>query len=206
MRFFKELWHWLKRTPRSELLLPQLPALTQPPVKVEFVEMTQEHLQTIISQLSGMEMTPIFEETPPPTLSLTSVEAIAPPADPFNGRPQTTMQVMGAAAPIDQPQTDSLTREESIALNKISKELYKQLLEVQNEFLSHYKSLKYTEKNYVVLDAAAALAAAWSCSDESAKNSTLNVPSMMMSTVELFQHNFMEKQKELHQRFGRLVH
>jgi hypothetical protein len=98
-----------------------------------------------------------------------------------------------------------MTPENLKIINGLSRKLQKNLLATRDEFLKEHAKLDYETRTYVALDACAAIMAEWSCSTEAAHNSTMDIPSSIGASVELLQYNFMQKQKELYDHFGRYV-
>jgi hypothetical protein len=128
------------------------------------------------------------------------------PANPFKGRGEESIQIIGIATPSEIPVPEGMTPQQMVALDKLSKQLFVGLQSYRDAFLKSYPKLNFVEKTYVVVDSSSALIADWSCSQEAANSSPFDIPTSVASSVEILYHNYMQKQKELHDRFGRFVH
>lgn len=145
-------------------------------------------------------------DPPQPMMTAAATALPAEECDPYGVRASEVPMQLGMVQPIDIPSPNGLTKQQAIKLTALSRELFLKFMEVQNEYLKTKEDLKYNERTFIVLDAVAAIAAEWACNTESAHNSAMNIPSHLMSTVELFQHNFMQRQNLLYERFGKYVH
>lgn len=127
-------------------------------------------------------------------------------SNPFMGRSGDTSQVLGMVTPIECPIPQSMTPQQMAALDKLSKKMFACLQDARDAFLEANPKLNFVERTYVVVDSASALIADWHCSQQAAEESPFDIPTAIMTSVEILQHNYMQKQRELYDRFGRFVH
>lgn len=125
---------------------------------------------------------------------------------PYGNRSADTAQIVGGVAPIEVRASQGMTPEHALALEKLSAELHRRMSLVRHEFLGQQEGLSYEDETYVALDAAAALMASWVCSSEHVQKCGMDLPSGIMSSVELVQHNFMQRQQDLYSKIGRYTH
>lgn len=214
MQFMKKLFSWYARTRQSKNLL-KLKAPESPLQMQTGIKLSPQQIMEIMGAL--MKEQARKESAPEPILSpRTTAADSAPPANPFLGdsggsnpflgRSGDTSQVLGMVTPIECPIPQSMTPQQMAALDKLSKQMFTHLRDTRSSFLAAHPKLNFVESTYVVVDAAAALIADWHCSQEAAEKSPFDIPTAIMTSVEILQHNYMQKQRELYDRFGRFVH
>lgn len=102
---------------------------------------------------------------------------------------------------------EGMTPEQMNHVIGLSYKLQDELRAVMKKFVEkELKDLPYIQKTYAVTDTLTALIADWSCSPETIASSTMDIPSALMSSCELLQYNFTERQKVLFDEIGRYVH
>lgn len=129
--------------------------------------------------------------------------------DPYAYRSKGTNQVLGAVAPI-QPRapgySEGVTAEKFAQLTVLSQELTQAFMKARLEFLERHPNLSDADKTYVIFDASAAIIADWGTSTEHIGQSLMDLPSAIMCSIEMIQHNFNEKQKDMYDKIGGWAH